>query len=151
MADSLLRLVDSLKPEVRKDLGIQAILATHSPGCPGNVRILRMVLFAAWGKNFFKGAIVVPSFGDNAVIKLDRKVYTKFTKDGETYKAGPICTVDELNAQLAWLIHELNSDDKERELIVNKINAWISRDETGLALHVEKMRSTLDESGRPIL
>lgn len=149
--NNIFRVAESLKPEVAKAWPARALIALHSPEVPGNKLILLMIILAALGQNYVGARVRVPRLGDNAVIKLDRKVYSQFTDTDGDHGAIEVCTVDELNRQLGWLIREIGSDDAERELIVNKINAWIARDETGLALHVEKMRSTLDSQGRPIL
>jgi hypothetical protein len=147
----IFRVAQSLKPEVAKTWEARALIALHSPEVPGNKLVFLMIILAALGQNHYHGRVRVPRLGDNAMIKLDHKVYSQFTDADGDHGTIEVCTVDALNRQLGWLIRELGSDDAEREAIVNKINAWISRDETGLALHVEKMRASLDSQGRPIL
>lgn len=120
-------------------------LKSSVPGCGG--AILHMILRAALGhKGPAPGLTWTSHLGENAMIDKDRRVLSRYTDDdGTEMGVRVVCTVDELNSALGWLMEAIYATDTEYKAIVAKINAWIARDETQIGLHVERQRAALDE------
>lgn len=112
---------------------------------PRGDRIFNLMLLCAIDAKASGGARY-PAFGDNALIKADRTVWTRYTnKDAyTTVNAVQLCTVDQLNKYLGWMMEAIHATDAEYTEIVNRVATWISRDETQIGLHVERQRAAVE-------
>lgn len=141
-----------LKREVAASWEARALLAAGRMSNPLPNPVLLLILAAALGPGAIGPGIRLTSFGNNAIIKKDRWLYSKVqfgqqTPLGDRYvDAGEhrICAVDDLNRALQWLSRTIDATDAEHLAIINKINGWIARDETQIGLHVERQRESLD-------
>lgn len=115
-----------------------------------------MVIAAAYGKVQVPGGMIrVPSLGDNSRIDKDRNLWSRFTdsdpadhRRAKDYGERMVCTVDDLNRGLGWLLRQIDATDAEYTELVNKINAWVARDETQVGIHAERMRDSLTPAGK---
>ncbi len=132
------------KPERLKDWDTRAFYALHD--LPSGDRVaLAMILIAALGSK--AGPLRAPRFGDNAVITKDRKIRTRYTdRNNRDCGERDVMTVDQCNMLLSWVLEAISATDAEYHAVVNTVNAWISRDETQMGLHIERQRSAIEEA-----
>ena len=133
------------KPERLKDWDTRAFFAMHD--LPSGDRMaLAMLLIAAMGTKAGRG-LRVPRFGDNGIITKERKIRTRYI-DRRNVDCGErdVMTVDQCNHLLSWLMDAIQATDDDYKAIVNTVNAWISRDETQVGLHVERQRASIEEN-----
>lgn len=116
------------------------------PGC-GAIK-LHMIMRAATNYKSpleTKRGLRFTHFGSNAVVKLDRTLHAVYTdQSGFEWQDFFVCSVDDLNRALGWLVDNIEATDLEYTAIVNTVSGWISRDETQLGLDVERKRSELE-------
>lgn len=107
--------------------------------------LLSLILRAALGiKGPGVGLTFVPHLGENAIINIRREVWSRYTDERKDAPA-MVCTVDELNHALGWLLEAIEATEQEYKAIVGVVNAWISRDDTQLGVHVERQRANLEQ------
>lgn len=113
---------------------------------PRDDRIFMLMLLCAIDARA-SGGVRAPRLGDNGMIKLDRTVWTRYTnaRNQTTPAAVQICTVDQLNRHLGWMVEAISATDAEYRAIVDKVATWISRDETQLGLHVDRQVAATEE------
>ena len=146
MTESTQEALRHFKPSRLKDWDVRCFTAMAD--LPrGDRMALMMVLIAAMGSK--AGPLRAPRFGDNAIIKMDRTIWSRYTNknNATTVEGVQIMTVDQLNHLLGWLVNAIDATDDEYKALVNTVNAWISRDETQLGLHVEKQVEGLKQTG----
>lgn len=117
----------------------------YSLNPPIDRTIIHMLIRAAWGyKGPAPGQTWYPHLGENAMIDKERQVWSRmFYDEKDVGVARIVCSVDDLNATLGWLLSETSASDAEYTAVVNKFNAWIARDETQMGIHVERQREAI--------
>jgi hypothetical protein len=139
---------DHIRHDLRQLWETRAIFALRfAPGCPMDTSRLVAILVAALGPasvlgELKPGTIRLNALGDNAKITLERKVISRHVFSGKDMGEREVCTVDDLNRGLGWIMKQIDATDEEYTTIVNKIAGWIARDESQIGLHVERMRDS---------
>lgn len=144
--------VERTTPETNATWYARSLVALRGLGlaCPMDRTRLALILLAAGGPTWDHippGQIRALALGDNAIITLDRKLKSKYIQDGRDYGELEVCTVDELCRGLEWLLKQINGTDADYKAMTQKINSWISRDESNMGLHVERMREAMNADG----